>query len=905
MDLRQTKLTKTEWSNTEIPVSDQEKLILKMIIDGYRNVNIRINTNQSMFQIMKIEFTPENELFLYKKYFEKEVLSMIERIKRQYPEFVFSALQKSTSIKQPKKVDILRIEHMDKNLEHRSQDIFEFVLLDLCKKAVQSFVVEKSDKYAFYLYTLIQLIKNSIQNVNKYVCEFVNCLIQFMNQSVSITSTIRQAYEYIEKNSYLLKYEDMTLFTHQKQLFSIMRESEETPKLVLYIAPTGTGKTLSPLGLSEQYRVIFICVARHVGLALAKSAISVGKKVAFAFGCETASDIRLHYFAASNYTINKRSGAIGKVDNSVGDKVEIMICDVQSYLTAMYYMLAFNSETDIVTYWDEPTITLDYPTHELHQKIHENWKQNKISKMVLSCATLPRESEIQDTLMDFRCKFANAEIYTIESYDCRKSISLLNKDNRAMLPHTIPEFSNYEKLMEAVEFCEANKTLLRYFDLSEIVRYIEAIHKEPGFLEERWNVDSWFSGISEITMNSIKLYYLETFKHLIAEKWREIHESLMREQVPKFVLTSLNSNKTNSLNGAPIRKTKSVQIGSVSALSTTNGIGPPGGANEVSGVRWDNAGCSKATGRIHKISSLGGDGISTSTSASSAGKGILLTTSDAYTLTDGPTIFLAEDVEKIGKFYIQYSKIPSAVFDRIMEKIEKNNEIQKQLNIQEQKLEDKRNSLNGGNSNSSENTDNSRSSQKDRREERREEMDPEIRRLTQTIENLRNQIHAIHLDSVYVPNSATHQMLWTNQKHPNAFMPNIEDSVVKEIMELAVDNTMKVLLLLGIGMFTNSPNTAYMEIMKRLAYEQKLYLIIASSDYIYGTNYSFCHGFIGKDLQNMTQQKIIQALGRVGRNKVQQEYTVRFRDDTILMRLFQKPDENLEADNMNRLFTSD
>ena len=54
------------------------------------------------------------------------------------------------------------------------------------------------------------------------------------------------------------------------------------------------------------------------------------KKIAFAFGCQTASDIRLHYFAASEYSINNKTGGIWKVDNSVGNKVEIMICDVQS-----------------------------------------------------------------------------------------------------------------------------------------------------------------------------------------------------------------------------------------------------------------------------------------------------------------------------------------------------------------------------------------------------------------------------------------------------------------------------------------------------------------------------------------------------------------------------------------------
>jgi hypothetical protein len=121
---------------------------------------------------------------------------------------------------------------------------------------------------------------------------------------------------------------------------------------------------------------------------------------------------------------------------------------------------------------------------------------------------------------------------------------------------------------------------------------------------------------------------------------------------------------------------------------------------------------------------------------------------------------------------------------------------------------------------------------------------------------------------------------------------------------------------MGIGLFDDKPSTSvgaangggtnprYLEIMKRLAYEQKLFIIIASSDYIYGTNYQFCHGFIGKDLTQMTQQKTIQAMGRIGRNNIQQEYTVRFRDDTILTQLFQRAERNIEAEIMSALFSS-
>jgi hypothetical protein len=103
-------------------------------------------------------------------------------------------------------------------------------------------------------------------------------------------------------------------------------------------------------------------------LSLARSAIAMEKKVAFAFG-NTATDIRLHYYSALDYTRSKKSGSIVKVDNSNGANVEIMICDVKSYLTAMYYMMSFNDKDDIIMYWDEPTISLDYETHELHGEI--------------------------------------------------------------------------------------------------------------------------------------------------------------------------------------------------------------------------------------------------------------------------------------------------------------------------------------------------------------------------------------------------------------------------------------------------------------------------------------------------------------------------------------------------------
>ncbi len=118
-----------------------------------------------------------------------------------------------------------------------------------------------------------------------------------------------------------------------------------------------------------------------------------------------------------------------------------------------------------------------------------------------------------------------------------------------------------------------------------------------------------------------------------------------------------------------------------------------------------------------------------------------------------------------------------------------------------------------------------------------------------------------------------------------------------------VDNLWKVLLMMGIGVFVNHDNITYTEIMKKLADEQRLYIIIANSDYIWGTNYQFCHGFIGKDM-DLTQEKLIQSMGRIGRGNIQQTYTVRFRDDAQINKLFTPDTEKPEVINMNRLFNS-
>jgi len=810
----------------------------------------------SLFSFTKIEQTPENEAFLYDKYF----MPIIQRTIRKYGNgwLTFESIGGGQvgkiggpvgsvggggPLKKMKSIDLVRVQNLEANIEQNKKNIYEFLVLDFCFELCK-YLSKDNSKYAYYLYTLVQLSKASIQTIHPGVHAYVTRVVSLANEKTKLSNIVERAFVFIEQNPYLLEYEDKALFSHQKELFAIFRQPVIQPRLVLYIAPTGTGKTLSPIGLSTKYRIIFVCVARHIGLALAKSAISMEKKIAFAFGAETASDIRLHWFAASDFTKDRRSGGIRKVNNSIGDKVEIMICDVQSYLIAMRYMLAFNPAERIITYWDEPTITMDYPDHELHAVIHENWVQNKIPNVVLSCATLPKEEEILDTIADFRSRFDDAEIHTIASYDCRKSIPIVTKDGYCALPHTL--YAEFNDMVDCVQYCVDNKTLLRYFDLSEIVSFIFYV-SQKGFVPVAYELEQYFADIASITMNSLKIYYLELLQHIESEHWDTIYSHMKKVQKPKF---QEGIQKSTSLDS--------------SGSSKTGGGGP--------------------LVRTASVSS------STEKPKANLASGILLTTSDAYTLTDGPTIFLTEDAKKIGNFYIQQSEIPQSVFQDLLKKIDKNNKVSAQLEELERRLDEI----------TQENPD-KKTKQKEKDDE---SQSSNVKDLYKKVEVLNREIKAIVLEPEYVPNTKTHQTKWAKQVSDRAFCPSIAEQSIKDIMSLTVDNSLKVLMLMGIGLFIEGVDPKYLELMKKLAGQQELYIIIAASDFVFGTNYNFCHGFIGKDMANMTQAKTIQCLGRIGRSAIQSTYTARFRDDAFIYQLFRTPAINQEAINMSKLFSS-
>lgn len=873
MDLKQRKLNKSEWNSIEVSVSKQEIDILNMIIAGYHDVNIRINNNISIFTFLKIEYSEKIEDFMFIKYL-RERSDIIEkdlcRIDSKYQKMKIDNIVKLNS------VDKIRLERFnEKTLETR--DIYEMILLNHIEKIIENRKLKNIKAFHFHYYTLYNLIKNNVVKINRHIIELTNRVLQKFEDEIDKAIIIENAVDFIEKNESLLKYGDLMLYEHQKDIFTACKSPN--PKLILYMAPTGTGKTMSPIALSEQKKIIFVCAARHVGLALARAAISVHKKIAFAFGCASADDIRLHYFAAKQYSINKRTGGIGKVDNSVGDNVEIMICDIKSYLPAMYYMLAFFAAEDIIMYWDEPTITMDYNEHEFHSTIRKNWKENAIPNVVLSSATLPKINELTETIPDFLNIFPGATISNIISHDCKKSIPIINKDGFVMLPHYLHE--DYDKLLQVANHCSDYLTLLRYFDLKEVVEFITYVISN-NCATSKIRLDRHFETLDNINMKNIKTYYVFVLQNILKDKWEKTFNHFRFNRQPRI----FENNRIDS-KGNKITKSKSLETHSSRGMSTLAG-------SSITRV---------ASEQIAPPIKLGTSGV-------------YVTTKDSHTLTDGPTIFISNDIEKIAKFCIQQANIPELVMNDIMQKIEYNNAINENLFQLESEVEiikeafDKKiknevTSFNGSNKISGRNKSN-KDAKKLSREVPEEFLSTgKLSKLTEDINALRLMIKSATLNDGFIPNRKIHLDKWAQGiEYNNVFTSNIDENCVSDIMALkGIENSWKVLLMMGIGVFINHENITYTEIMKKLADEQKLYMIIASSDYIYGTNYQFCHGFLSKDL-NLTQEKLIQAMGRIGRNNVQQNYTIRFRDDEQILKLFTSETEKPEIINMNRLFNT-
>jgi hypothetical protein len=792
--LQQSKLSRDEWNGIEVPLPDTERKILSMIVRCAGNVNAKASTCPSLLTYARIEESQPAHEHLY-GHFLREKLMLAFALNGWQPSHVDGKLAASL-----KKADIIRVNNTTKQLGDGDKCIVEFIIIDAISTLSHSSV--NTGPWYRAIYALNVILARGVPRLNTMLVKHVAEFLTAMDAAVDVELAFASASAFLLDNSYAERVRMLELHDHQKELFTLT--ARDGPKLITLRAPTGTGKTISPIGLLSTHRVIFICAARHVGLSLARAAITMGKKIAFAFGCSSAGDIRLHYSAAKECIRDTRSGGIRKVDNAIGDNVELMISDLKSALPAIYYMKAFNNPEKLLLYWDEPTISLDMEEHPFHETIHNVWAKNVVPSIVLSSATLPSEANMRSVISDYQDRFGGA-VHHILGVDCDRSVGILSPDCKYVLPHLV--WKTHDEFRAGVRHMMGNISLLRYVALEDCVRCITLL-TSMGLLREPRSISNTFARLGDFSVRSIKEHYL----HTLAD-------------VNQFAFDKLRPR--------------------LSELS-----------------------------RSHRPYTA------------------QLTTVDAHTLTNAPTIYLAKDVTKVGRFLLQDSKIPRAALADVYTSISHNEKIL----IEIAKLEKQQ-------------ADETKEAQQGERQMAKEKEDTS--QSARMIRQLRSMLQSAQLHDMFVPNTKSHLETWTArgttpQDANRPFCCNISQKETLEILSLGeTDDVWKLLLLMGVGVLDNGMEARYTEKMKQLAQEQKLFLLIAGSDYIYGTNYQFGHAFLGKDLKGLTQDKAIQSIGRVGRTGATRDYTVRLRDGDVGHLLFNKSDDQPEVVNMAKLFSGE
>ena len=814
--LNQKKLTKEEWCKMEEPIANQkEQNILNMIQNGFNNPSVQYTPYLCLNSFLNIE--SKYDSFIYEEVIEPLLLKMNKTNVLQLKDLLRSfqkdknkqTITKSTQIKMKNSLRLFAKDSYNTQL-------IEFVLLDEIKKMVkimQKKTQYKTDKkYGLFLYNIHILYKNYHEHLNKYLKLVVEHIMETFMNDVSILMILKHVSSFIEHNT-IFQYQNYTLYEHQKEIFRIFQQKSTHPKFILYCAPTASGKTLSPISLCNEYKVVFVCASKHIGLSLAKNGYYLKKKIGFAFGCNDVQHIRLNYNAINSYkTVNNNK----QPDHCDGTKVELMICDLMSFEYAMLYMKSFHSLENIILFWDEPTIGLDTPYHHLHDKIHYIWNINQIPNVVFSCATLPKMENIQNVIHSFQSKFPQSQVEYIESFDQTTNLMIYDEYGNIIMPHTY--FEDYQQMVDFLTY--QGKKYYKFYNCNECAKFI--LYYQKHFDSDI--VSRSFININDVSMINIKEVYVRILMCIPSTKWSNIFAHYV----------------------------------SLYPLSTTCD---------------DKIGCD-------------------------------LTTKHACSLTNGPSLYVSDKVENICKYLLHITKINPKILTEIHSKIEENTITSVMLSKKRKDYEDKIEKY----------KDNDKVMEHMR-------FPADIIELNRQIETLEHKIHSLHLDNQYKPNTRDHYQRWckdNNYDSCDVCTSHIEDTYIKKIMELyTIHPLYKILLLMGIGVFSNDimpcdsmttadaqeENNKYIEYIKHLAEQKSLYLIIANSDYIYGTNYQFSHCYLGKDMKNLSQEKTIQCIGRIGRQEKNKHFSFRFRSKEQIDTLYQIPIESMEANNMNTLFT--
>jgi hypothetical protein len=151
MDLKQRKLSKSEWESIEVPVSADEIEVLNLIMRGFSDVTLKYNKHNSLLTYLKIEKSDEMEDYLYNTYFAGKIC---ELIKKYSASFMNISVNPKTKIK---KADMIRLEKNSvATIEASKIVLYEYVLINLIENLLK--LKKSNGNWEYYYFTIYKLI---------------------------------------------------------------------------------------------------------------------------------------------------------------------------------------------------------------------------------------------------------------------------------------------------------------------------------------------------------------------------------------------------------------------------------------------------------------------------------------------------------------------------------------------------------------------------------------------------------------------------------------------------------------------------------------------------------------------------------------------------------------------------
>jgi hypothetical protein len=84
------------------------------------------------------------------------------------------------------------------------------------------------------LYAVKKDLVRPLSRLNMHLKNLVNIVLEKFADELEKQIVIENAVEFIEKNTSLLKYSDLVLYEHQKEIFTVIKRNH--PKLIMYMA---------------------------------------------------------------------------------------------------------------------------------------------------------------------------------------------------------------------------------------------------------------------------------------------------------------------------------------------------------------------------------------------------------------------------------------------------------------------------------------------------------------------------------------------------------------------------------------------------------------------------------------------------------------------------------------------